>query len=109
MYIYYYDITDDRDAHNENYIRILERLHNYLPVDDRNQNPADEDFDENLKRVTVPHLFFVVEGRVINEIMLNRHPLLVYEDFDALYELLLDMLSPVRQVTHAPRSACHEC
>ena len=109
MYIYYYDITGDRATHNENYIRILERLHNYLPVDDRNQHPDDEDFDENLKRVTVPHLFFVVDGRVIGEIMLNRHPLLADEDLDALHDFLLDMLRPVRQVTHAPRSACHEC
>ena len=109
IYIHYYDIDYDRSAHNENYVRILEALHNYLPVDGRNQTPGDEDFDENLKRVTVPHLFFVVEGRIINEIMMNRHSLLVYEDFDGLYDFLSDMFLSVSQVINAPRSECQVC
>ena len=111
IYIHYYDIDYDRSAHNERYVRILEALHDYLPVDDRNQTPGDPDFDENMKRVTVPHLFFMVEGRVVNEIMMNRHPLLTAEDvdYDELYDFLANMFSSVRQVIHSTRSACREC
>ncbi|MCL2392283.1 MAG: hypothetical protein FWC66_06705 [Oscillospiraceae bacterium] len=95
MYIYYYDIDYDREAHNQNYVRILEALHNYLPVDDRSQSPDEPDFDENLKRVTVPHLFFMQDGQVINEVMMNRHPLLVDEDMAGLYSFLLEMFRSI--------------
>lgn len=89
----YYDPEYDRTAHNENYIAFLQRLHNYLPVDDRNQSPDDPDFDPEMKRVTVPHIFVVINGEVVAQVMLNRHQLLVDEDFDGLEALLREMLS----------------
>ena len=107
MYVHYYDIDYDRNAHNENYVRILEVLHNYLPVDDRSQTPGDADFDENLKRVTVPHLFFMQDGQVVNEIMINRHPLLVDEDFAGLYGFLLEMFRSIPSSERA--TPCTDC
>ena len=100
MYVFYYDIDYDRSTHNENYVRILELLHHYLPVDDRNQTPGDPNFDENIKRVTVPHLFFVVDGQVVNEIMMNRHPLIASGDDAALHGFLLEKFMSV-QVSQA--------
>jgi len=109
MNIHYYNITFDRDEHNENYVRILEALHSYLPVDTQNQSPEDEDFDESIKRVTVPHLFFVVDGQIISETMMNRHQLIEDEDFDGIYEYLMEKFLPVQQVLQSRRSACQEC
>ena len=91
MYVFYYDIDYDRSAHNQNYITILERLHDYLPTDDRNQSPEDADFDPEIKRVTVPHFFVVRDGVVVAESMMNRHPLLVDEDWDGIWDYFLDM------------------
>jgi len=102
MYLHFYDIEYDRSAHNENYIRILKALDNYLPVDDRSQSPDDPDFDETLKRVTVPHLFFLQDGVVVSEAMMNRHPLLYEEDFAGLYSFLLEMF---RQIPSEHRAA----
>ena len=94
--LYYYDIEYDRTAHNQNYITFLDRLHNYLPVDDRNQTPGTPDFDPEMKRVTVPHIFVVRDGVVVAEQMMNRHPLVVerdYEGLDAFLRYLLGHLS----------------
>ena len=107
IYIYYYDIEFDRSEHNENYVRILEALHDYLPVDDRSQTPGTDGFDENLKRVTVPHLFFIEEGQIINEIMMNSHPLLESEYFAGLYSMLLEMFRLLPQEIQA--ESCDDC
>lgn len=95
MFVHYYDIDYDRDAHNDNYMWILEVLHDYLPVDDRNQTPGTPEFDTDMKRVTVPHFFFVKDGQVVNEKMMNRHPLIVDEDFDGLYDFFMEMFESV--------------
>jgi len=95
MYVYYYDIDYDRDAHNANYVWILEALHNYLPTDDRNQTPSTPEFDPDIKRVTVPHFFFVKDGQVVSEKMMNRHPLIVEEDMDGLYAFLMEMFASI--------------
>jgi thiol-disulfide isomerase/thioredoxin len=97
MYIYYYYYIDsDRSEHNENYARILELLHEYLPTDLTNQTPDEEGFDENQKRVTLPHLFFMQDGVVVNEIMMNRHPLLLDEDYAGLYGFLLELFRSIQ-------------
>jgi len=91
--LHYFDASYDRAAHNQNYITLLERLHNYLPVDDRNQSPDDPDFDPEMKRVTNPHVFVVVNGEVIAEKMLNRHQLLADEYFEELVASVRELLS----------------
>ena len=97
MYIhYYYYIDFDRSEFNENYVRILDKLHDYLPVDVTNQSPGSPDFDENLKRVTLPHVFFVKNGVVVNQIMFNRHPLLEDENSEYLYDLLVNMFRSIK-------------
>jgi len=107
--IHYYNITYDRDAHNERYIWMLETLNDYLPVDASNQHPDDPNFDESIKRVTVPHLFFVADGQIISEIMMNSHPLIVSEDFEGIYDLLHGKFLQVRQVLERNRGGCPVC
>ena len=96
MYVLYYDVDYDRETHNQNYVTILERLHDYLPVNDRDQDPEDPDFDPEMKRVTVPHIFVVQSGEVVDHIMLNRHQLLIDEDMNGLHDLLQDMFNKIQ-------------
>lgn len=69
----YYNIDYDRAAQNQNYLIILDRLHDYLPADD---------FDPELRQVTTPHIFVVRDGVIVSESMMNGHHLLVDNDLE---------------------------
>jgi len=87
----YYNIEQDRAAHNQNYVTILERLHNYLPTDEVNQSQTDEDFDPEIKRVVLPHIFVVRNGEVVAESLMFSHPLLQAGDTAGLAAYLRNM------------------
>jgi len=87
----YYNIEHDRATHNQNYVAILERLHNYLSVDEVSQSQADDDFDPGLKRVTLPHIFVVRNGEVVAESLMFSHPLLQAGDTVGLAVYLRNM------------------
>lgn len=63
--IYYYNPEEIRSAYSEEYIYLLDLLGEYLPVDYVTQSEEDENFNLNLKRLVVPHLFFISNGQVI--------------------------------------------
>ncbi len=90
--IYYYNIEADRDKNNNNYKKILNLLDEYLPIDTINQKETDKDFDKNLKRVILPHLFFLDQGKVQNQILLYEHDYLKNNEHDKLKELLSNMI-----------------
>lgn len=83
---YFYDLRTHREGETPQLAYMMERLHDYLPVNDRDQNPDDPDFDPEWKRISVPHYFVVRDGEVIFHLMMNRHPLVIERDFDGLRE-----------------------
>ena len=93
IYIYYFNPTYDRENDTAVHQSLLALLHNYLPVNDRDQDITGDDFDPEWKRITVPHFFFVYEGEVKAHWMANAHELLrgdydleaVREKFDYMY------------------------
>ena len=90
---YYYYMSQDRDEHNSNYVALLERLHEYLPVNDRDQTPGEPGFDPNMKRITVPHIFVVQNGEVIAHEMLNRHPYIAAGNIEGIRGIISNLLS----------------
>ena len=63
--IYYYNPEEIRTAYSPEYIYLLELLAEYLPTDYVSQKEEDDDFNWDLKRLVVPHLFFINNGNVI--------------------------------------------
>ena len=95
---YYYYMSEDRDAHNERYVTLLERLHEYLPVNDRDQDPGDPDFDPEMKRISVPHIFVVEDGEVIAHAMLNRHPYIAEDNMEGIYDIIRDVFNRYNEI-----------
>ena len=93
IYIYYFNPTYDRENDTEIHQSLLTLLHDYLPINNRDQDITGDDFDPEWKRITVPHFFFVYEGEVRAHWMANSHELLrgdydleaVRERFDYMY------------------------
>ena len=90
VYIYYYDIENDRAENNDNYKSILAILGNYLPTDTVTQDEDDPDFDPGLKRVVLPQLFFIKDGKVKDEWYLYQHELLKNNETDKVKQSLRD-------------------
>ena len=88
--IYYFNPVYDREADTDLHRHILEKLHDYLPVDTRNQTYGEYGFDPNLKRVTSAHVFFLRDGEVISHLFANRHEYLLEDNFnlDAISQVL---------------------
>jgi len=86
--IYYYDIEADRDANNDQYKEILSLLDKYLPIDTVTQTEYNPDYDSSLKRVVLPHLFFLKNGVVKDEILLYEHEYLKNNMPNEMKELL---------------------
>jgi len=87
----YYHIDSDRDSRNQNYLLILDRLHDYLPTDERNQSPGEDGFNPEMKQVATPHIFIVRDGVIVSESMMNGHHLLVDNDLDRVRAHFLHM------------------
>ncbi len=91
--ILYYNIEEDRNENNIKYKEILNRLDEYLPVDTVTQKEDEEGFNPLLKRVVLPHIFFLNKGTVTDEILFYRHDLLKEKDFKGVVKLLNSMYS----------------
>lgn len=63
--INYYNPEAIREANNAEYKALLEKLDKYLLVDTVTQKETDTDFNKDLKRLVVPHIFFINNGDVI--------------------------------------------
>ena len=70
--IYYYNPEAIRNANNEEYKTLLSLLDEYLPVDIVTQSKDASDFNPKLKRLVVPHLFFINKGAVVAHHQENR-------------------------------------
>lgn len=86
--IYYYDIEKDREENNDRYKNILAIFGEYLPTDTVTQDEDDPGFDPFLKRVVLPHLFFMKDGKAEAEINLFQHEYLEDNDPVKLRQLL---------------------
>lgn len=86
--IKYYNIEKDRKDNNANYKEILSKLDAYLPNDNITQKEGEEGYNPSLKRVILPHLFFLNKGQVMNNALLYEHDLLKEKDFDGIVKLL---------------------
>jgi len=103
---YYYYMREDREAHNERYVALLDRLRSYLPVNDRDQTPGEPGFDPEMKRISVPHIFVVRDGVIVAHAMLNRHPYLATNNLDGIYAIIRDVLSHAVSSTCTPTDDC---
>ncbi len=70
--IFYYNPEEIRTANNDDYRYLMSLLDEYLPIDKVTQHEEDPHFDENLKRIVVPHLFFIYEGEVVYQYQEGR-------------------------------------
>ena len=95
VYIYYYDIEEDRAENNENYKTILSLLGNYLPTDTVSQDEDDPDFDPDLKRVVLPQLFFIKNGEVKDDWYLYQHEYLRNNEADKVKQSLRDKYASI--------------
>lgn len=64
--INYYNPEKIRELNNDEYKELLRLLDQYLLTDLVTQKENDENFDPNLKRLVVPDLFFINNGRVVS-------------------------------------------
>ncbi len=62
--IYYLNIEEMRKENTEEYKNLTDILDEYLPVDTITQKENSKKFDKNLKRITLPFVFFVKNGEV---------------------------------------------
>lgn len=95
-YIYYYNIENDRTEDNANYKNILSLLDEYLPKDVVTQKEDDDNFNKDLKRVVLPHLFFIKKGKIKDEIMLYEHEYIKNNDDNKMYDLLIEKYNKIK-------------
>ena len=109
--VYYYDIEQDRDENNEKYKTVLSLLGEYLPTDTVTQKESDPDFDPDLKRVVLPQLFFMENGKVKSEICMYQHEFLSNHESDKVMNLLRFMYDSIDQRLNssAELGDCGEC
>jgi len=100
--IHYYNIEQDRTEHNDQYQHILSLFDAYLPVDTVTQNEEDPDFDPTLKRVILPHLFFIEKGEIKADLYAFQHEYLAYGEIDNMKRLLVDKYTTISSNTCAP-------
>ena len=93
--IYYYNIEQDRTEHNEQYKHILSLFDAYLSIDTITQNEEDPDFDPTLKRVILPHLFFMETGEIKADLYAFQHEYLEYGEVENMRRLLIDKYSTI--------------
>ena len=86
--VYYYDIEHDRAENNDEYKSILAFFGEFLPTDTVTQDEDDPDFDESLKRVVLPHLFFLKDGKVVADLEFFQHESLRDGDSEKVKQLL---------------------
>ena len=89
--VYYYDIEKDREENNAKYINILSIFQAYLPTDTVTQSEDEHDFDPKLKRVVLPQLFFMENGRVQADLLMFQHEYLRDNEPEKVKQLLGDM------------------
>lgn len=70
--INYYNPETIREENKEPYKALLNKLNEYLEIDTVTQKETDADFDDTLKRLVVPHMFFINNGEVVFEYQENR-------------------------------------
>lgn len=88
--IYYFDIEKDRDENTSEYQNILSRFEEYLPTDTVTQNENDQDFNPGLKRVVLPHLFFIQKGNIKAHLPMFQHAYLSDNEPEKVKQLLRD-------------------
>jgi len=89
--VYYYDIEQDREENNEKYINILSVFQAYLPTDIVTQSEDEHDFDPELKRVVLPQLFYMENGRVQADLLMFQHEYLRDDEPEKVKKLLGEM------------------
>lgn len=82
--LYYYDVRDIREENGEPYRALLAKLDAYLPQDTVTQSEDDPDFDPELKRVVLPHFFFLSRGQVQAEWMAYRAEIIENNDYEQM-------------------------
>lgn len=98
-YLYYYDVEAIRDANNDQYKALVERLYDFLPQDTVTQKEGEADFNPDLRRVVLPHLFFLDQGEIKSDLMAYRHPYLeeATANPQAMYDLLAEKYLVIEQ------------
>ena len=86
--IYYFDIEDDKAENTEEYKNILSMFDEFLQTDTITQNEDDPDFDPDLKRVVLPHLFFIQNGEIEADLPMFQHEYLRDNESDKVKQLL---------------------
>jgi len=104
VYVYYYNIEQDRTENNLRYKAILAKLGEYLPVDTVTQSESDADFNPDLKRVVLPHLFFFSHGEVVAEINMYQHEFLRDSKAELVKNILRERYNPI--VSAADHTIC---
>jgi thiol-disulfide isomerase/thioredoxin len=89
--IYYYDIEQDRSENNEQYQHILRIFRGYLPTDTVTQSEEEPDFNQGLKRVVLPQLFYLDNGEITFDILMFQHEYLEHDESEKIKQLLHNM------------------
>jgi len=93
--VFYYDIEKDRAENNEQYKSVLALLGEHLPTDTVTQSESDAGFDPNLKRVVLPQLFFIDEGKVVGSLYMYQHEFLRDNETEKTKQMLRDKYAPI--------------
>jgi len=104
--VFYYDIEQDRAENNESYKGVLALLGDYLPTDTVTQKEGDAGFDPNLKRVAMPQLFFIRDGKVVGGLFMFEHEFLKDSETGKVMKLLGDKYALVTGGADDPAAPC---
>lgn len=63
--IYYYNPKEIRDQNTTEYQELVQKLKDYLNTDTATQKETDANFDASKKRVYMPDVFFIKNGKVL--------------------------------------------
>lgn len=67
--IYYYNPQEIRENNTIEYQNLVEKLYDFLPVDTTTQKETDSSFDKNKKRLYMPDVYFVKNGKIVGNHM----------------------------------------
>lgn len=94
--IYYHNIEEMRSENNEEYQELLEILDDYLPIDTVTQKEGSKKVDNKLKRITLPFMLFVKDGKVKEVYNGYQEPNLKNNNFNIIEEEFNDYLTSIK-------------
>jgi len=104
--VFYYDIENDRAENNDSYKKVLAILGDHLPTDTVTQSEGDAGFDPGLKRVAMPQLFFLKDGKVVGGLSMFQHEFLKDNEKEKMKQLLKEKYALIAADAGDPAAPC---